>query len=128
MALNNLYWIIDKSGNKFPLQIELGSRKLYDDMQALCLEECRRIIFFRDFDEVFTLVEDLAIRIGDKQPTFQKEINAALARNQAPYILYRSSEKGWMIIETGTEVERETVLQCLSDLRDLAFEKSLGAF
>ncbi len=97
-------------------------------IKALCIEECSRRIKCHAPDKVLTLIEELAKLIGEKQPSFQKEVNEVLSYHQAPYILHCSSEKGWMMIQTGSEVDRDNILQCLSDLKDPAFEKTREHF
>lgn len=96
--------------------------------EALCLERCQNVFIFDVFYEVFDLLEDLTEMLGDEQPNFQKEINAALKRNRAPYIFHKSSNKEWIIIETGSGKEKEAVLQCLADISSPTFIKTRQHF
>ena len=107
------------------LWVQIFRRQRLPEVQALCIEECRRIIRFGSFHEVFNLMEDLAFRVENSQPSFQKEINAALIRNQAPYIFQYSSTLGWGIIQTGTYEEKNVVLTAFQDLQgiDLAIPR-----
>lgn len=97
--------------------VQIFKKSRFLGAQDLCIEECRRIIRFGDFHEVFTIMEDLAVRVGDKQPSFQKEINAALVRNQAPYVLDNSPTLGWGMMQTGTHQEGKAVLTAFRDLQ-----------
>ena len=97
--------------------VQIFKRPRFQGVQALCIDECRRIIRIGDFHEVFTIIEELAFRIEDKQLSFQKEINAALIRNQAPYILQKSPTLGWGMMQTGTHEEGKAVLLALHNLQ-----------
>lgn len=101
------------------LWVQVFKRQRFAGAQALCIEECRRIIQFGSFHEVINLMEDLAFRVENSQPSFQKEINAALIRNQAPYILQNSATLGWGIVQTGTYEEKNAVLTAFKDLDDI---------
>jgi hypothetical protein len=89
--------------------------------QALCKEKCKSIILHKPFHEVLTLLEWFAFAIGEKQASFQKEINIVLTAHKAPYILYHSPKNNWLVIQTGSEIERHTVLECLTILQDPTF-------
>lgn len=104
------------------------SQQRTSHLEVLCLEMCKRVIFKNSFHEVFTLLEWFANEVGENQPSFQKQINGVLSRHQAPYLLHNSLKNGWMIIQTGTEIERDTVLQCLFDLQNPAFMKTMEHF
>jgi hypothetical protein len=97
--------------------VQIFKRSRFPGVQDLCIQECRRIIRVGDFHEVFTIMEELAFRIENKQPSFQKEINAALVRNQAPYILQNSPTLGWGMMQTGTYEEGKAVLIAFRDLQ-----------
>lgn len=109
--------------------VQFFKKPRFATCQDLCIQECTRLICFGGFHEVFTVMEELAVRVEDKQPSFQDEINHAFVRNQVPYILYKSPEKKeWIIIQTGSGKERESVLQCLADIGDPAFSKTREHF
>jgi len=105
--------------------VQIFKRPRSHGVHALCIEECRRIIHVGDFHEVFHIMEELAFRIENSQPSFQKEINAAFVRNQAPYILQNSPKLGWGIMQTGTFAEGKAVLTAFHDLEsnDLAIPR-----
>jgi hypothetical protein len=106
------------------LWVQVFKRQRLGGAHALCLEECRKVIQFHEFHQVFTLMEDLATRIGDSQPNFQKEINQALIRNQTPYILQNSPILGWGFIQTGSFEEKNAVLNAFENLKGISSRRS----
>jgi hypothetical protein len=107
---------------------KFGKAYVSNYILALCSDEIKRVIAYGDFSEVFSLIEEIALRIKDSQPSFQEEINAALIRNQSPYILHKSSEMGWVFIQTGSNQEKETAVKCLEDLKDPYFSNARAHF
>lgn len=90
-----------------------------------CLDRCFAIFGHGAYFAVLDLIEWLATRIEERQPTFQKSINDIFARYQAPYILHKCGQWRWNIIQTGTDQERIAVVSTFSGLRDSRFRTTL---
>ena len=77
----------------------------------MCVEYyCLPIINRGEFYEVFEIIEDLVNLVGEQQPSFLVAIAEVLERNRAPYILRKTQEGKWWIIQTGAAEEGEAVL------------------
>lgn len=98
------YWV-----NKFKQRFE-------DFVNAfMCVEYyCLPIINRGEFYEVFEVIEDLLNLAGEQQPSFPVAITELLERNQAPYVLRKNLDGKWWIIQTGTDEEKEAVLNALT--------------
>lgn len=102
-----------------------GQERMY---QAMCLDVCINVFRGGEFYEVFDVIEAIANEIGEGRSDFFREVNGALTRNKAPYILHKSVSKEWVIVQTGSEKEREAVLHSLADLKEPAFIKTREHF
>jgi len=92
-----------------------------------CMQRCADLINTSPFHYVIDLIEWLATRISDKQPTFQNSISGIFFRYRAPYQLQEKISGGWIVIQTGTEQEKKAVLCAFSSLQDSRFKTTRQA-
>lgn len=86
-----------------------------------CMQRCAELINTSPFHYVIDLIEWLATRIGDNQPTLQNSINSIFSRHRAPYQLHKKISGGWIVIQTGTHQEKKVILDTFSSLQDPRF-------
>ncbi len=72
------------------------------------------IILNHRAEYVLQLVEEIAKLVCNEQPSFQKMINEIFQRHQAPYLLRKTEQWGWAIIETGSGYEKDLFLEALA--------------